>query len=151
MYTLNVVDSFRIVEPLNTYIYDIVPTEAGIAIISSDDNLHLLNPLALSGPPLSTFRRVHSDVTCLKAVNANAQDGGFIVCTAGRDGRVCLFDPRTGSQAGQVNTGMYLVYPLFSKQSTTVPPLACPFLRSTGKCNHYSKEGYAWSSLNVLH
>lgn len=105
MYALSEVHSFEISEPANTYVYDIVPVAAGLAVISSDDSLRLLDPLALSGTPLNSIRRVNSDVTCLKAINTSTEGDATIVCTAGRDGRVCLLDPRTATKAGEVRTG----------------------------------------------
>jgi hypothetical protein len=105
MYTLDTVDFFQISDPTNTYIYDIVPVAAGLAAISSDDSLRLLDPLALNGTPLNSIRRVNTDVTCLKAVNTTAEGDALIVCTAGRDGRVCLLDPRTSAKIGEVRTG----------------------------------------------
>jgi hypothetical protein len=105
MYTLDTVDFFQISDPTNAYIYDIVPVAAGLAAISSDDSLRLLDPLALNGTPLNSIRRVNTDVTCLKAVNNTAEGDALIVCTAGRDGRVCLLDPRTSAKIGEVRTG----------------------------------------------
>jgi hypothetical protein len=105
MYVLNAVGSFHISEPKDTYVYDIVPIAAGLAAISSDDSLRLLDPLALSGAPLNSIRRVNTDVTCLKAISTSTEGGALIVCTAGRDGMVCLLDPRTGSKIGEVRTG----------------------------------------------
>lgn len=105
MYTLNAVDSFHISDPADTYIYDIVPIAAGLAAISSDDNLRLLDPLTLSGPPLNSIRRVNTDVTCLKAVSVTTEGDAQIVATAGRDGRVCLLDCRSGQKVGEVRTG----------------------------------------------
>jgi hypothetical protein len=105
MYSLNAVDSFHISEPKDTYIYDITRCHAGLAAISSDDSLRLFDPLALSGPPLNSIRRVNTDVTCLKAINSSAEGDALIVCTAGRDGRVCLLDPRTGQRIGEVRVG----------------------------------------------
>jgi hypothetical protein len=107
MYTLNSVDSFQISEPKDTYIYDIVPVAAGLATISSDDSLRLLDPLALGGLPLNSIRKVNKDITCLKAVNTTTEGDALIVCTAGRDGRLCLLDPRTGSKIGEVRTGEF--------------------------------------------
>ena len=101
MYTLNAVGSYHISEPADTYIYDIVPVAAGLAAISSDDSLRLLDPLALSRAPLNSIRRVNTDVTCLKAFNTTTEGDALIVCTAGRDGRVCLLDPRSGSKVGE--------------------------------------------------
>jgi hypothetical protein len=105
MYTLNAVDSFHVSDPHDTYIYDIVPVAAGLAAISSDDSLRLLDPLCLSGPPLNLIRQVNTDVTCLKAINNSIGEDASIVCTAGRDGRVLLLDPRTAAKIGEVRTG----------------------------------------------
>jgi SEL1 protein len=105
MYTLNAVDSFHISEPKDIYIYDILPVAAGLAAISSDNSLRLLDPLALSGTPLNSIRRLHTDVTCLNAVNTTTEGDALIVCTAGRDGRVCLLDPRTSAIIGEARTG----------------------------------------------
>jgi hypothetical protein len=136
MYTLNVVDSFHISEPADTYIYDIVPVAAGLAAISSDDSLRLFDPLALSRAPLNSIRRVNTDVTCLKAVNSTTEGDALIVCTAGRDGRVCLLDPRTGSKIGEVRTGelvfSHLSFPAYAQtdrrlDSILFLPIILPF------------------------
>ena len=105
MYTLDAVDCFRISEPADTYIYDIVPVAAGLAAISSDDSLRLLDPHNLNGPPLNSVRRVNTDVTCLKALNSSTEGDALVVCTAGRDGRVCVIDSRSGAKVGEVRTG----------------------------------------------
>lgn len=109
MYTLNAVDSFHISDPQDTYVYDIVPVAAGIATISSDDSLRLLDPLALSGAPVNSIRRVNADVTCLKAINTSTEGDALIVCTAGRDGRVLLLDPRTAGKIGEVKAGTWVL------------------------------------------
>jgi hypothetical protein len=105
MYALNAVDAFHISESKDTYVYDIVPLAAGLAAISSDDSLWLLDPLTLSGAPINSIRRVNTEVTCLKAINNTTERGALLVCTAGRDGRVCLLDPRTAAKIGEVRTG----------------------------------------------
>lgn len=102
MYTLEAVDSFHVSSPADTYIYDIVPTASGLATISSDDSLRLLDPLALNGTPINSIKKVQTDVTCLKALGG---DDAVVVCTAGRDGRVRVLDPRTGSVVGEMKTG----------------------------------------------
>jgi len=107
MYTLNAVDSFQISDPKDTYIYDIVPVAAGLAAISSDNCLRLLDPLALDKTPVNTIRKAHADITCLKAVNTTTEGDASIVCTAGRDGRVCMYDPRSGSKVGEVRAGKF--------------------------------------------
>jgi SEL1 protein len=109
MYTFNAIDSFHISEPKDTYIYDLVPVAAGLATISSDDSLRLLDPLSLNGQPKTSIRKINTDVTCLKAI-ASSAGSRELVCTAGRDGRVCIVDPRSGSKVGEVKAGK-LAYP----------------------------------------
>lgn len=50
---------------------------------------------------------VNKDVTCLKAFSSSdgSGSGGDVVCTAGRDGRVVLLDPRSGARVGEVRSG----------------------------------------------
>jgi SEL1 protein len=106
MYTLDAVDSFQITDPADSYIYDVVPVAGGLAIISSDDILRLLDPLNLSGPPLNSVRRVNTDVTCLKSLG-EIGDAQSIVATSGRDGKVNLVDLRSagGGRVGSVSSG----------------------------------------------
>ena len=109
MYTFEAIGSFHISEPEDTYIYDILPVGGGLAAISSDDTLRFLDPQSLNGPPQQSIRKINTDVTCLKALASTAGDGG-LVCTAGRDGRVCFVDPRTGTKVGEVRTGKLTTY-----------------------------------------
>lgn len=105
MYSLNDIGAFKITDPADTYVYEIVPCASGIAAISSDDSLRLLNPLALNGYPLNSVRKVNKEITCLKAVNTAVEGDASVVVTAGRDGRVCLIDLRTGTKVGEVRSG----------------------------------------------
>lgn len=107
MYTLEAVDAFHISTPPDTYIYDIVPVAGGLAAISSDDSLRLLDPLALNGAPINSVRKVNTDVTCLRALGG---DDAVVVCTAGRDGTVRVLDPRSGGVVGEVKSGKYFLY-----------------------------------------
>lgn len=66
MYNLNTISSFHVTDPADTYIYEIIQVAGGLASISSDDSLRLLDPLALNGGPVNSIRRVNTDVTCLK-------------------------------------------------------------------------------------
>jgi len=101
MYALDNISSFHITDPVDTYVYDIVPISSGLVAISSDDNLRLLNPLNLNGPPIYSIRRVNTDVTCLRAIG---DENAAVVCTAGRDGRVCAMDPRSGGKVGEARS-----------------------------------------------
>jgi len=105
MYNLNTTSSFHITSPAGTYVYDIVPVAAGLAAISSDDSLRLLDPLTLNAGPVNEIKKVNADVTCLKAVNAGGEGDAVVVCTAGRDGKVALWDPRSGAKVGEVRSG----------------------------------------------
>ncbi|RDL42386.1 HCP-like protein [Venustampulla echinocandica] len=120
MYPLDTIGAFRVTEPADTYIYDIVPTAAGLATISSDDSLRLLDPLALDRPPLTSVSRVNTDVTCLKGFDTGADGNSVVVCTAGRDGRACLIDPRSGSKVAEVTM----------EQNAPILSLACSYPHS---------------------
>lgn len=105
MYNLRTTSSFHVAKPAGTYVYDIVPVAAGLAAISSDDSLRLLDPLALNAGPVNEIKKVNADVTCLKAVSVGGEGDAVVVCTAGRDGRVALWDPRSGAKVGEVRSG----------------------------------------------
>ena len=101
MCTLNLVGTFRIDYPENTYIYQIEPIADNIASISSDDCLRLVDPHALHRLPLCVMENVHEKVTCLKVVDG--QIG--VVCTAGRDGIINTFDFRTKVKVAELLYG----------------------------------------------
>lgn len=101
MYTLEAYEAFRIDKPQETYIYEILPLGEGVATISSDDSLRLFDPLALHSP-VNVIKSVNHEVTCISAFENN---GGLMVCTAGRDGRIGIVDPRTGTKVGELATG----------------------------------------------
>ncbi|KAH8813285.1 WD repeat-containing protein-like protein 89 [Xylogone sp. PMI_703] len=111
MFTFNAIDGYAIVDPKGTYIYDITPTAHGIAAISSDDKLRLLDPLALSKHALSTVPRQNAEFTCLRALD----EENAIVCTGGRDGSICAFDLRNGDKVLEVK----------SDQNAPILSLAC--------------------------
>ncbi|RFU26649.1 hypothetical protein B7463_g9707, partial [Scytalidium lignicola] len=104
-------DTFTITDPQSTYIYDITPTAAGLATISSDDKLRLIDPLALNKPELSIIGRQNAQFTCLRSLD----EGNAIVCTGGRDGSICAFDLRSGNMVLEVK----------SDQNAPVLSLAC--------------------------
>jgi hypothetical protein len=101
MYTLDAVGVFQIEHPPETYIYDIQPVADGIVAISSDDCLRLIDPLVLHAFPLQLIQNVHNEITCLKTLDP----GNSIVCTAGRDGRVNIFDFRAKTKVAELRTG----------------------------------------------
>lgn len=101
MYTLEATGAFKIEHPAETYIYHIEPVADGVAAISSDNCLRLIDPLFLQGPALNVLQNVHTEVTCLKALDGQ----NSIVCTAGRDGKVNVFDFRAKTKAAEIKTG----------------------------------------------
>lgn len=105
MYSLSTTSSFHVSDPQSTYIYDIIPVSGGLAAISSDDSLRFFDPTNLDAGPVSSVRRVNTDVTCVKALGRGESGDEWIVCTAGRDGRVAMLDPRTGAKVGEVASG----------------------------------------------
>jgi WD40 repeat protein len=101
MYTLYPDSAFTIAEPRDTYIYELAPIGSGVASISSDNILRVHDPLALDRP-LSSFE-LGGEVTALKALDAE----GGVVCTAGRDGKVGIWDLRAGSKVGEIVVGKF--------------------------------------------
>jgi WD40 repeat protein len=102
MYTLDASGLFRVEQPQETYIYQIEPIRDEIAAISSDDYLRLVSPTSLHGPALKVIPNVHAKVTCLKALDGQ----NSIVCTAGRDGRVNIWDLRGNTKVAELKTSM---------------------------------------------
>ena len=135
MYTFNAVDSFHILEPQDTYIYDILPVAAGLAAISSDDSLRLLDLQSLNGPPKNSVQKINTDITCLKAFSTTPGDAE-LVCTAGRDGRVCIVDPRSGEKVGEVRTGkMHSPISLclcYTEEKAKFAPITSPWRQKPG-------------------
>ena len=101
MYTLDATGVFRIEQPPDTYIYHIEPVADRIAAISSDNCLRLIDPLFLNGPALNTIQNIHAEVTCLKILDA--ENG--IICTAGRDGKIAIFDLREKARVTEMSVG----------------------------------------------
>ncbi|KAI9744469.1 MAG: ERAD-associated protein [Claussenomyces sp. TS43310] len=100
MYTFETIGALRIDQPPETYVYDILPLGDGVAAISSDDSLRLLDPIALHAP-LNVVENVNRDVTCFAPLDGPE---GLMVCTAGRDGKVCIVDPRQGAKVAEVKS-----------------------------------------------
>jgi WD40 repeat protein len=112
MYTLSTTSSYHVSSPADTYIYDLAIVSSGLAAISSDNSLRLFDPTNLDAGPVKEVKNVNADVTCMKVFGgeAGAPGGrGVVVCTAGRDGKVGLWDPRSGTRIGEITSGKFLV------------------------------------------
>jgi len=109
MYTLDISGSFKVEQPQETYIYHIEPIGDEIAAISSDDCLRLISPTSLHSPPLKVIPKVHAEVTCLKALDGQRA----IACTAGRDGRINIWDLQGNTKVAELKTGMLRYFAVF--------------------------------------
>ena len=87
--------------PTNSYVYEIVPVEAHIAAISSDDSLRLVDRTTLRELSTPLFSQVHKGVTCLESLETNK----YSLCTAGRDALVRLWDLRSGRISSEFSDG----------------------------------------------
>lgn len=114
MHTLQATATSSLLLPSGTYIYAIAAAsppsgtqQQQFAVISSNDSLRLFDGQSLQ--PLSIISaKCHDGVTALKEYRENGAEG-FLLATAGRDGAVRLWDPRSASQrAGvEMNVGTY--------------------------------------------
>ncbi len=102
MNTLNPLASSTLHLPRGSYIYSIIPTSGGYAVISSDDSLRVFDGVALQLLPEGIVERTHAGVTSLRRFD----DEGNVLATAGRDGLVKCWDLRTGKRATEFSTGM---------------------------------------------
>lgn len=98
MYPLTCVDGYKIPTREVVYVIDIAPLARGPATISSDQKLSLFDPTRLSSGPLLNLVTEHGNLTCARAYDA----GNSIVCTAGDDGSVSMWDLRNDPFQAQV-------------------------------------------------
>ncbi|KAI1802879.1 WD40 repeat-like protein [Daldinia bambusicola] len=98
MYPLTCVDGYRIPVREEVYVLDIIPLTAGPATISSDQKLSLFNPTSLKGGPQLNVLTRHGNIACAKAYDV----GNAIVCTAGEDGSVSMWDLRNDPRQAEV-------------------------------------------------
>ncbi|KAK7984887.1 WD domain-containing protein [Apiospora saccharicola] len=98
MFNLSCVDGFRFPGLEEVYILDLVPLAQGPATISSDQKLCAFNPLSLRPGPVTTLQTKHGNLTCAKAFDLV----GSVVCTAGEDGSVSLWDLRKDPREAEV-------------------------------------------------
>ncbi|ROV93280.1 hypothetical protein VSDG_06859 [Cytospora chrysosperma] len=98
MYNLNKADAFQNPGSDPAYVLEIIPVAGGLAAISSDQKLSLFDPLRLSQGPQKTIRTAHGNITCARAFDAS----GSVVCTAGENGTVSLWDLRLDGPKAQV-------------------------------------------------
>lgn len=95
MYTLNCADGLSLGR--DVYALDIYRTSVGLASISSDQFLSVLDPTRLSAGPQRRLPTQHGNLTTLQVFDSNAS----IVCTAGENGTVGVWDLRQGANVVQ--------------------------------------------------
>jgi WD repeat-containing protein 89 len=95
MYTLNYADGLSLGR--DVYVLDIHRTSVGLASISSDQFLSVLDPTRLSTGPQRRLPTQHGNLTTLRVFDSSAS----IVCTAGENGTVGVWDLRQGASVVQ--------------------------------------------------
>lgn len=80
----------------DTWVLDLVRTSTGgLVAISSDQKLSLFDPSSLSKGPVSSFQTSHGNISTLKVF------GDDVVCTAGENGTVEVWDLKAGKRVIQ--------------------------------------------------
>ncbi|KAH7221631.1 WD40-repeat-containing domain protein [Fusarium oxysporum] len=95
MYSLNCADGLSLGR--DVYVLDIHRTSVGLASISSDQFLSVVDPARLSAGPQRRLPTQHGNLTTLRVFDSNAS----IVCTAGENGTVGVWDLRQGANVVQ--------------------------------------------------
>lgn len=98
MYNLTPVEGYRPPIREEIYVLDIIPLSSGPVTISSDQRISAFNPASLSQGPVKSWQTDHGNITCAKGFDL----GGAVVCTAGEDGSVSMWDLRLDEQQAQV-------------------------------------------------
>lgn len=98
MYTLSNVAQYHFSGPDEVYVLDVHRTNAGLAAISSDQRLSLLGPARLRDGPVAAWKTEHGNLTSLRVFDGN----NSLVCTAGEDGSVGVWDLRLRGAAARV-------------------------------------------------
>lgn len=94
MYNLTCADGYHFGGQGDVYVLDLHRLNTGLAAISSDQKLTLFNPARLGQGPVRSLPTSHGNLTCLKTYNAAES----IVCTAGENGQVSVWDLRESSK-----------------------------------------------------
>lgn len=98
MYNLTKADAFRNSRQDPAYVLEIIPVAGGLAAISSDQTLALFDPTRLSYGPIKKITTKHGNITCARAFD----ESNSIVCTAGENGTVSLWDLRLDETKAQI-------------------------------------------------
>ncbi|KAL6904826.1 WD40-repeat-containing domain protein [Trichoderma evansii] len=97
MYTLSNIDQHHFSGPEDVYVLEAHRTAAGLATVASNQTLSLFNPARLGAGPVTSLKTSHGNVTTLRVFDA----GSSVVCTAGENGSVGVWDLRQGARVAQ--------------------------------------------------
>lgn len=103
MYTLTNIASHS--TGRDTYVLDIHRTSVGLAAISSNQHLTLHDPARLAQGPLRSLGTDHGNLTTLRVFDGDAA----LVCTAGENGMVGVWDLRQGTRVAQFKGELHVV------------------------------------------
>lgn len=80
----------------DVWVLDLVRTSTGgLVSISSDQKLCLFDPASLAAGPVASFQTNHGNISTLKVFGDN------VVCTAGENGTVEVWDLKAGKKVTQ--------------------------------------------------
>ncbi|KAL7908871.1 WD40-repeat-containing domain protein [Trichoderma velutinum] len=114
MYTLTNIDQHHFSGPEDVYVLEAHRTASGLATVASDQTLSLFNPARLGTGPVARLRTNHGNVTTLRVFDA----GTSVVCTAGENGSVGVWDLRQGAQVAQFTAGQASILSMACSAST---------------------------------
>ncbi|KAG6052988.1 hypothetical protein E4U17_005151 [Claviceps sp. LM77 group G4] len=114
MYSLANVAEHRFLGPEDVYVLDLQRTAAGLVAISSDQHLSLFGPGRIENGPISSWRTQHGNLTTLSLFDAQES----VVCTAGEDGTVGVWDLRQSARVAQFHAANAPILSLACSPST---------------------------------
>jgi WD40 repeat protein len=99
MYTLTNIDQYHFPSSPDseTYVLEAHRTASGLATVSSDQALSLFDPARIGSGPQASLRTDHGNVTTMRAFDPMTG----VVCTAGEDGSVGVWDLRAGARVAR--------------------------------------------------
>ncbi|CAK7273966.1 hypothetical protein SEPCBS119000_005928 [Sporothrix epigloea] len=112
MYNLACVEQYKFPGTTLPYVLDLIPLAAGLASISTDGNISVLDPARIGAGPKRVQATSHGSLTTARAYDAAAS----VLATTGENGTVALWDLRdsaTGPQASvKIGTSAARDWPL---------------------------------------
>lgn len=98
MYQLAPVAAHSFARSEEVFVLDLHRLTAGLASISSDQKLSLFNPARIDAGPINSIATNHGNLTCLQPFDWTTS----VVCTAGENGTVAVWDLRQKASSAQV-------------------------------------------------